>query len=208
MSPMEEELSKIQREFYSSQSKRMFLTKTQKKECAEYIAQKMSLEELMQNTVYVIKNTNYVLIDYPVFKQYMISAHYASFIQYVLHTINKVIEEYGTYEMHINLSSFSVSAVEKYYVMIHTFYDICCQPKNELIVGRLSNIHIYHTPIMIHVIKTMLSKLNVESINGKTHFYTKDESPELLKRLMTQTSGKRATRNVSLLTANSGRLTK
>jgi hypothetical protein len=180
---MEDELSKIQREFYSSQPKRMFLTKTQKKECAEYIVQKMSLEQLMQKTVCVIKNTNYVLIDYPVFKQYMISEHYASFIQYVLHIINKVIMEHGTYEMHINLSSFSVSAVEKYYVMIHTFYDICCKPENSLIVARLSNIHIYYTPIMIHVIKTMLSKLNVESISGKTYFYSKEESPELLRRL-------------------------
>ena len=184
ISPMEEEISKIQRNFYSSQPKKMFLTKTQKEECAEYVVQNLSLDQLMQNTVYVIKNTNYVFIDYPLFKQYMTSTHCDKFIQYVFQTISNVIMIHGTYEMHINLLSFSVSAVEKYYVIIHTFYDMCCKPENAMIVERLSGIHIYYTPIMIHVIKTMLSKLNVESIRGKTLFYTKEESPGLLSKLI------------------------
>ena len=60
ISSMEDEISKIQRDFYLSQPKKMFLTKTQKEECAEYVVQNLSLDQLMQNTVYVIKNTNYV----------------------------------------------------------------------------------------------------------------------------------------------------
>lgn len=184
ISPLEDELSNIQREFYLSQPKKMFLTKTQKTECAEYLVQKLSLEQLMRHTVYVIENTNIVFIDYPLFKQYMTSIHYDKFIQYVLQIISNVITIHGTYEMHINLLSFSVSAVEKYYVIIHTFYDICCQPENAMVVMRLSGIHIYYTPIMIHVIKTMLSKMNVESIRGKTLFYTKEESPGLLTKLI------------------------
>ena len=184
ISPLEDEISKIHREFYLSQPKKMFMTKTQKEECSEYVVQKISLDQLMKNTVYVIKNTNYGFKDEPLFKQYITSIYYEKFTQYVVKTICDVIMIHGTYEMHINLLSFSVSAVEKYHVIIHTFYEMCCQSPENVIVTRLSSINIYNTPIMIHVIKAMLSKLNVEAIRGKTIFYTKEESPGLLLKLV------------------------
>jgi hypothetical protein len=183
ITPLEEEITKIKIEFYTSQPKKMFIKKAQKEECSEYVIQKISLEQLLQNTMYVIKNTNYIFIDYPLFKQYISVTYYDKFIQHMSQTIRNVIMEYGTYEMHINLLSFSVSAVEKYYVIIQTFYEMCNQHEN-MFLTQLSCIHIYNTPMMIHVIKAMLSKLNVESIRGKAIFYTKEESPELLSKLV------------------------
>ena len=183
ISSLEEEISKIRLEFYTSQPKKMFIKKAQKEECSEYVIQKLSLDQLLQRTMYVIKNTNYIFIDYPLFKQYMLVTYYENFIQYMSKTIRNVIMEYGTYEMHINLLSFSVSAVEKYYVIIQKFYDMCNQHEN-MFLTQLTCIHIYNTPMMIHVIKAMLSKLNVESIRGKAIFYTKEESPELLAKII------------------------
>jgi len=187
ISSLTEEITNIQNEFYTSKHKKMLIKKDQKEECVEYVIQKLSLDQLMENTIYVIKNTNYVFIDYPLFKQYMSVTYHEKFIQHMSNTIRNVIMEHGTYEMHINLLSFSVSAVEKYYAVIHSFYEMCNQHETTFLM-QLSCIHIYNTPMMIHVIKSMLSKLNMESIRGKTIFYTKEESPELLAKMMTTAS--------------------
>lgn len=196
MSLLFDNISKIQEDFYASNRKKIFMNKSQKEECAEYVTKHISLDQLIKHTTYVIPCTNRIFVDYPLFKQYIIPSHYEAFITHIFSIIRQVMQQYGNYEIHVNLLSFSVSAVERYAGVIQQFYDICCKNNNEYII-HMSNIHIYNTPIMIHIIKSMMSKFNNEALRGKAKFYSKEESSDLLTRLFVRSSFKTSPSSIS-----------
>jgi hemoglobin-like flavoprotein len=167
---MMEDISKIQTDFYSSHRKNIFMKTSQKSECAETISRQIPLEELIRNTIYIIPNSCSVYMDYPLFKTYVSPINYQIVVNHIFETINEVIRRCSTFEMHINLSTFTISAAERYSHI--TQY-------SEL----MNRMYIYNTPSMIQTISTIMVKYTADSIKLKTSFYTKEESQMKLNEL-------------------------
>jgi hemoglobin-like flavoprotein len=179
---MMEDISKIQTDFYSSHRKNIFMKTSQKSECAETISRQIPLEELIRNTIYIIPNSCSVYMDYPLFKTYVSPINYQIVVNHIFETINEVIRRCSTFEMHINLSTFTISAAERYSQIIQSFCNECC--KNNTQYSELMNrMYIYNTPSMIQTISTIMVKYTADSIKLKTSFYTKEESQMKLNEL-------------------------
>ena len=179
----------VQDEFYSSQRKHVFFRKSQKSECADYVNTVMPLDTMIRNTVVRVNNTSHIYIDYTLFKSYATSGNYHDILNYLVRLLEEVIQEHGGFQLHVNLSSFSMTAAERYSDAIQLFFEICCHPANNYL-SRMNCVYIYNTPMVMSAILTFLKKwtnLLVSSpsdpLKNKTVYYSKEESPSRLNQL-------------------------
>ena len=66
-----EQIISIQNQYYSKNTKNRIFKKDQKIDCAQYVTQHISLDELIENTLYYVPNTNILIYDYTVYKTYI-----------------------------------------------------------------------------------------------------------------------------------------
>ena len=185
-----DDISAIQEEFYSSNRKNMFFTSSQKKECADFVNSKLSLDNLIKNTIYIV-SPNLLFVDYTLLKQYASTKNYEEILNYIFYSIQKIIEECNEYELHINFQGFSVSAVERYKELIQSFYKKFFQvnQENTNYIQHLKFLYIYNVPSMMSTITTILTKYMREtvsqrlSIKDRMIMYSKEESAEKLAKI-------------------------
>lgn len=186
-----DDLSAIREEFYSSRRKNIFFKNSQKAECADYITTKMSIEDLVKNTVFLFKD-EVIYIDYSVFKQYASPSNYEYIIKHLFQCIHHAIQSKGKYELHIHLATFSISAAERYKDFIQMFYSIYFL--GEVDYGRyMSSMHIYYVPSMMNTISTILRNYMTDtmarhlSIQERIFTHNKQESASKLTELFGRT---------------------
>jgi len=119
------------------------------------------------------------------FKTYGTSQNYEIVVNYLLTEINNIVLQYGSFNMHINLLSFSMSAVERYTQAIQMFCNECFKNVNVKYIDRMGTMYIYNTPNMIGAISATLIRFTNESIKDKMIYYTKEQSTEILEKLIT-----------------------
>jgi hypothetical protein len=169
--------------YYQVQGKNsFFFKKTQKMECAKEISQKFDLESMINTTIYNIPDTNKIVFNYPVFKLYANPENYDAIVQGVLNVYDRVLETCQTFEAHVILEGFSISAAERYKDVIKLFCQKCMQSNTNYAVSTQA-MHIYHTPSMIESISTLFRPFIDPSINERMILHSKAESGELLKIL-------------------------
>ena len=182
---IEDEITKIQSEFYSSQPRQFFLKKSQKNECADFVTSQLCLDELIQNTIYVIPNTKSIYMDYPVFKCYATAANYEKIVSYILQLIDQLISHHNEFDIHVNLSTFTLTAAERYSQMLQLFCETICKRTNTNFkyTDYMRRMHIYNTPNTIHLITPILSKFTNDSISDKIAYFSKEQSVDTLQRI-------------------------
>lgn len=188
------EIASIQEEFYSSRKKNIFYKNSQKKDCADYVAMQMSLDELIDHTIFLFHDDKFIYVDYTLFKQYGTASCYDAILQRLFSCIHKALDKNGTYELHVNLSTFSISALERYQEVIKQFYQIYFS--GDIDYGlHLSQLYIYYVPTMIHTISNILSKyINSETalkrsmIRDKVTMYNKEESSTKMKHILSSST--------------------
>lgn len=171
-----------QGEYYTSNS-RSFLFKTaQKNECAEQINQNFSMSDLIRTTIYQIPGTNIVFFDYPLFKTYAIPTIYPSIIQTILELFTEIINDYGSYQVHVNLDTFSMSAAYRYSDIIRNFCQKCLRSETRY-ANYTENFCIYNTPAVMQSISKMFNPLINENVKNRIELIDKKESENRLKQL-------------------------
>jgi len=183
MNRLLEDISNIQNEFYSSRRKHIFRKAAQKNECAEYITKSIPLADLIYNTIYVIPNTDAIFIDYLVFKTYATTENYKEIVMYLFKLINETIQQYHSFNLHVNLSTFSISAAERYLNAIQLFC-LECNKSDQCYVDIMNQMYIYNTPSMINHISSMLVRVTNERIKDKIIYFSKDESNMQMEKLI------------------------
>lgn len=186
---IEDELAKIQSEFYSSQPKHFFLKKSQKSECADFVTSQLCLDDLIHNTIYVIPNTNSIYMDYPVFKCYATSENYEKIISHILDLIDQLICKHNEFNIHVNLLSFTLTAAERYSQMLQLFCETICKKTKTTFkyTDYMKKMHIYNTPNTIHLISALLSKFMNDSISEKIAYFSKEQSSSILQNIKQNT---------------------
>jgi hypothetical protein len=168
--------------FYTTNTKRSFFKKEQKIGCAIEVVNRMSLEELMENTAFIIPDTKSIYIEYPLFKMYAIPENYPDIIQYIIGLVQTTIGLYGCYDMHVNLDTFSVSAADRYRGFIDMIMNKCIN-LNSSFSMYLSMFYIYNTPTAIDMISSLLNRFIDPAIKSKIVYYSKPESKRQLEHL-------------------------
>jgi hypothetical protein len=181
--PTCEDIMKVQSDFYSFQNKHVFFRKSQKQDCANYVVTQIPLDTLLKRTIMGISETNVIYMDYTVFKTYATSDNYVQIARCLLKYIQTTIETYGSFDLHMNLQSFSMSAAERYMEAIQLFCEEC-HKKDENYLDRMGNMYIYNTPNMVGMITTIIRKFTNDSIKEKLVCYSKEESAVKLRELL------------------------
>jgi hypothetical protein len=110
--------------------------------------------------------------------------NYNIIICYVISCFDICIQEYGDFECHISLNSFTITAAERYKYAIEMFCKDCL--KSETRYGRmLSKMYIYYSPGMIERFTSIFLHLIDPYVRDKFVLYGKDESDILIKELFT-----------------------
>ena len=178
-----ENIQRLQDQYYQKEHKNTFFKKQQKSNCAQEIATQINITELLHRTAFVIPNTNRFWLDYLVFKTYANANNYIDIVTYVMSLIISTVTKYGSFEIHINLQTFSISAADRYKDGVYLFFEECIR-LNTTFDQTMTNMYIYHTPSMMDSIFTFFSPVASKEIKSKIIMIGKKESPALIERLL------------------------
>lgn len=169
-------LQKTQIDFYKTHAKKNIFKQAQKTECATYVTTSGRIEDLIECTAFIVPNTNILFFDYPVFKTYGNPETSKPLYVHIIKIIETILTTYDTFEFHINLKTFSVSAGHRYYTMI-----VGSVETNQIFTDKLSKLVIYNTPFIIDQITRLLYN-SVKTFLHKTE-YVKEKSEERISQL-------------------------
>jgi hypothetical protein len=175
-------MEKYKEDYLQKNGKNTLFKKNQKMDCAKEMSQTFSLQDMIQRTIYNIPNTNKIVFDYNVYKLYAHPDNFDNIVEGVICVYDDVLSRYATFEVHMLLNSFSMSAAERYKGAINSFCNRCMNA-NTMYSNLITNIFIYHTPSMIEAISTLLKPFIDQSINNKIIYYSKAVSDNALKNL-------------------------
>jgi hypothetical protein len=144
-------------------------------EVASKIATEFNVDELLRKTVFIIPGTNKMYVDYLVFKLYAHPTNYVRFVEYTQSLIPDCIQKYGTFECHVNLSTFTVSAAERYKEIVEIFNVVGLRNNTDYSI-QLTNLYVYNTPISIDHISKIIFRLIEPELRDKIVLYSKAES--------------------------------
>ena len=180
---------KLKESYYETHKKNMFMKSSQKFDCARDICSKVDIVGLMNQTFWIVPNKNQVFFDYRVYKLYGNPDNFQLVIDNVLHMAKWCIREYGTFEIHLNLASFTISAAERYKPMIQMFCDICMSQTEVEYLKHLITMKVYNIPTVFEHISKLLMPILPPEIVPKMKLLHKSESLPLITELY-QDSGK------------------
>ena len=168
-----------QKDYYSIHTKNTVFKNAQKNACANHIADSISLDQMMKCTVYIVPNTNKIYYNYLVFKTYGTEENAHLLYKHIIDVIHTILLTYDSFEFHINLKSFSVSACHRYHTMIAGSVDC-----NQIFTEKLSKLVIYNTPFIIDQITRLLYQ-SVKTFIHKTE-YVREKSEERIAALFAE----------------------
>jgi len=170
-----DDLSKFRDAYYNENKKKIFKNKSQKYEVAREITSRFDINILLQKTAYIIPNTNKVFVNYLMFKQFAQPDNYELFVKYVQNLVSVVININKTFECHVNIDSFTISAAERYKGVIHKF--------SEGVFGYteyMDAIYVYNPPTMIEKISKLILNLLDQSTKSKIIVVNKLDSEKII----------------------------
>ena len=175
-------MEKYKNEFYETNGKNTFFKKSQKMNCAKEISEKFDLKKLIQHTIYLIPNTNKIVYNYTVFKLFATPDNYEAVIQTVIDLYELVLKTSPTFEVHVILDSFTITAAERYKEAIRIFCNKCMTAKTKY-TNMMTAMYIYFTPSMIDNISKLLKPFIDPTISDRIIMFSKAESAELIKNI-------------------------
>lgn len=173
----------IQTDFFKSQPKNwLFNKRKQKEDCAAAVCMQMTPAALINATVYTIPKSNQIYIDYSIFKSFAHPAVYNSVVDRILQNFHECCELYGSFNVHINLASLTVSGIERYRDFIDTFINNCLQ-RNLEYSDKLNRMYLYNVPNILEALSRMLSRMLDAEVMRKVVIFDKTQSRDAIEQL-------------------------
>jgi len=152
-----------------------FFKNTNKINCAKMVSANVDIQELIKHTAFIIPNTNKIYVDYILFKSYAHDEVYDALIQYVIQLFIFCIESHNSFEIHIDLNTFSISAAQRYKPMIQKFCNECLS-NSITMMAYLTTFRIYNTPSMIDSISLVFRPFISDHVKNKVEFINRKDS--------------------------------
>jgi hypothetical protein len=177
-----EKIEKLKNDFYTDNTKNMFFKKKQKMECANSISKQIDLTLLLNYTICIIPNTNKIHIDYTIFKSYAHPDIFININNKLIEVLDICKQQYGGYEIYVNIESLTVSALERYKELMLYFSKLCNDSQLNY-TDYLKRCVIYNSPHFIDNMKTIIYPLLTKKTIEIIEFYNKKDSDIIKKHI-------------------------
>ena len=137
---------------------------------------------MIADSIYIMKQTNKIYIDYPIFKLYANPDNFDIIITHIINTCRYLVTYYKNFEVYINLQGLTISAVERYKDIIKKYVS-CCLNENTDFAFLMAKLHILNTPSVIEMIVKIVKPMIDPNVVEKVFFYKKEESLQLINTL-------------------------
>ena len=141
-----DKINSAKEEFYSSNNKNNIFKKQQKFNCANSIMSAVNESDVFAN-VFIVKD-DIILFNYPVFKLIASPELYLKMANYIFEITEQIISVHGEYNIYINCSGATVSAIERY----KDFISIVSKKgfdNGKNLLNKLNKVHIHNSPSFI-----------------------------------------------------------
>lgn len=177
------DLERYKANYYNENKKNFFFRKSQKINFATKLCQNFDINQLLNNTVYILPNTNSVYFDYTIFKLYANHENYKLIIEYFLNLLNCCINNYNNFVLHVNLNSFTITAAERYKNAIELFCNECLKSQTRY-ARMLLKMYLYNSPSIVESVHNIFGNLVDPLVRDRLVIYSKDESQIKLEELL------------------------
>jgi hypothetical protein len=176
---LEMEINNTRNAFYGESGKNTFFKKQQKFDCAQKVASQIPMEHLLSRTCWIQDEIAFVRIDYTILKTYASPEVFEIIVDHIIQICKGSIATFKRLNVLLNLDTFTVSAAERYKVLIELFCQKCFQENLGFSLS-LEQFIIYNSPSTIDLIKPILLPLLLEEIRPKIRLVSKKETPGVL----------------------------
>lgn len=176
------QIQRVQASFYDQTPKNIFFKTDQKFKCAQSVSSQINIDRLIEHTTWIIPGTNRVFFDYLVFKTYACPDNFYTVVDKIVGLCCDCSNTWGSFEFHLNMDTFSISAVERYKSAIVLFSDECMR-RNTGFAQTLSGMYLYNIPRVMDQVAHMLKPMIIPEIYSKFILFDKKDSPERLRTL-------------------------
>jgi hypothetical protein len=183
MSGLLKNIDSFQSEYYEKNNKNSLFKRNQKLELAKAISDNFSLDVLINNTCYTINGTNKVIIDYNILKLYANIDNYETIITYIFNKFNQTIDNYGDFEVHMNLNSFTITAAERHKKMVELFCNLCLKQNEKSFSNSCQKFIVYYCTTSINQIGSLFMCFVDPAIKDKISLIKKEDSDVLWNSL-------------------------
>lgn len=163
---LEDQLNKFKEQYYQENKKKTFFKNSQKKDCAEKVVQHFSIEQLLQNSIYVKDGT--IFIDYPIIKTFIQPNNYYLVMDYIDKVHDYMFTNNKTINIVIDMKSFTITAAQRYMELIKQFCNKYLQ--NDNYMNRIQTIYVRNSPSVIDVLRNMVSPFVSSNVSEKVVF--------------------------------------
>ena len=179
----QERIAQLQNNYYKDNEICILFKTNQKIDCANTISNTFEKKELFSNTVFILPNTNKLYFDYTFFKTYATPPIFQSLVEYIYDLIKQTINNYKSYDMHINWNTYTISSHDRYKELYNLFLN---RPDNDEFNfhDNLNNLYVYYTPNVIQIISKLMTPIIHPVVLSKVTLFNKSESEKLLNNLL------------------------
>ena len=163
---LEDQLNKFKEKYYQENKKKTFFKNSQKKDCAEKVVQHFSIEQLLQNSIYIKDST--IFIDYPIIKTFIQPNNYYLVMDYIDKIHDYMFTNNETINIVIDMKSFTITAAQRYMELIKQFCNKYLQ--NDNYMNRIQTIYVRNSPSVIDVLRNMVSPFVSSNVSEKVVF--------------------------------------
>lgn len=165
---LEEQLESYKTQFYSDNKKKNFFKSKQKLDCANEISKKIPIEQLLSNSIYIIPNSSFIYIDYPIVKNFLCPETYDAVSEHILQLNKIIVKIHGHFNIRVDLKSFTITAAQRYSDLIQKFCSLYLNETEQS--NNIQIIQIYNRPTIMEVLLNMFSPFISKESRDKVEF--------------------------------------
>jgi hypothetical protein len=120
-----DKIKAIQDDYYNKNKKNTIFKNKQKFDCANTVSNILDLQQLIDQTIYIIPNTNKIFFDYTFFKLFANKDNFNIIVDHTFELLQKTFIMFEKFDLYVNMESFTVSAFERYKDILIDFINKC-----------------------------------------------------------------------------------
>ena len=150
------QINDLKAKYYNKNGTSILFKNAQKRDCAVEIVNNIPINRLLRETIYIVENTNHIYIKYEILKSFAAPSVYSMIINRISNLVELCIENHGSFQLYINMNTFTITAANRYKELIQMFCEKALQ-SDSIYHTKLQAIYLYNYPAIIPVLTQLFS---------------------------------------------------